>query len=670
MIDIAFDWLFNLLGSIFNIIWSLLCVLIYGLIVLMFNLFNSITQIDLLSSQQLSGIYQRVTMIITIVMVFYISFAFVKYVVSPDTITDKEKGAGKIVMRIITSILLIAFIPTIFTIGYELQGRILKTNVISKVIFGQEDWDYTSAGSNFAGDVMAAFYRVDYSNCGTESECKKAQDDVDSVISSWKTGIGALGSVKGIGFDLADNFTNNAIQFDGLLAVIFGCFVLYVLFSYNLDLVTRYIQLIFLQIMAPIAAISYIAPQKDSMLKKWSKQCITTYLDLFIRIAILYFMLLIISIISSSMDFYEMTKNGDQINVFLYIMVICGILIFVHRAPKLIKELFPSTEGAASIGFGFKAKDRVEPILKPAAATVGAVADTASTLWKLKRGKIKTGVKGNRARDKFLRGITGGYMAAKAGYKGATAGAKNGRFKEALAAGRESVQKDESVINKGGTVLGHDFLGGYYQGKKVKVQATIDELEARVKAKDTVGNSVKEMKVVKTVNSYKEDWIQRGIGDAGSREKAAKDIEKATRLYAIERNEEEFKKSIKNALDTIYGNYDNFVGPLTVEQEKMKQERAQVLNTLQSNLEIGSTKWETVKAEIEEAKRIFEGQQYQEIDKKTGNVVNKVVESTMSSSEFAEKIGDLADQAQTDITQEKYKDETKKAQANASESSK
>ena len=261
-------------------------------------------------------------------------------------------------------------------------------------------------------------------------------------------------------------------------------------------------------------------------------------------------------------------------------------------------------------------------------------------------------------------------MAAKAGYKGATAGAKNGRFKEALAAGRESVQKDESVINKGGTVLGHDFLGGYYQGKKVKVQATIDELEARVKAKDTVGNSVKEMKVVKTVNSYKEDWIQRGIGDAGSREKAAKDIEKATRLYAIERNEEEFKKSIKNALDTIYGNYDNFVGPLTVEQEKMKQERAQVLNTLQSNLEIGSTKWETVKAEIEEAKRIFEGQQYQEIDKKTGNVVNKVVESTMSSSEFAEKIGDLADQAQTDITQEKYKDETKKAQANASESSK
>lgn len=403
----------DIVGGVFNVIWSLLCSIIYGLIVVMFNIFNSISQIDFLSSEQISGIYQRITMIITIVMVFYITFAFVKYVVSPDTITDKEKGVGNIVMRIITSILLIAFIPTIFEMGYKLQGRILDTNVIPKVIFGQEDWDYKSAGSMFAGNAFKAFYRVNYSNCDTEQQCEEAQKKVDDVIQTWQKDQGLWALSKANAYEIID--IGNTIQFDGLLAVIFGCFLLYVLFLYNLDLATRYVQLAFLQIMAPVAAISNIAPQKDGMLKKWSKQCLTTYLDLFIRIAILYFMILIVSIISESFDFFEMSKNGKQINIFIYIIILAGLLIFVQRVPKLLKELLPSTDGGASIGFGFKAKDRMDPIMKPVAAAVGAVSGVASTVRSLKRGNLTSNITGNKFKDKLNRGLTGAWSIAKAG---------------------------------------------------------------------------------------------------------------------------------------------------------------------------------------------------------------------------------------------------------------
>lgn len=496
----------DIIGGIFNIIWSLLCSLIYGLIVIMFNIFNSITELDFLSTDKISGIYQRLTMIITIVMVFYITFAVVKYIVSPDTVTDKEKGAGKIVMRIVIAILLIAFVPTIFKIGYDLQGRILKTNIISKVIFGQEDWDYKTAGSNFAGDTFAAFYRVNASNCKSEADCKKAQAKVDSVISSWKKDQGLWGLAKANASEIID--IDNTIQFDGLLAVIFGCFVVYVLFSYNLDMVTRYVQLIFLQMMAPVAIISYIAPQKDNMLKKWAKQCTTTYLDLFIRIAILYFMLLIMSTLSNSFDFYEMSKNGEQINIFMYIFIICGLLIFVQRAPKLIKELFPSTEGAASIGFGFNAKTRTEPIMKAVSATAGAIAGSTRALLKLEKGKdgkrrlkFNTGttanIKGNRFQDKLHRGLTRGFSMAKAGYKGATTGAKNGRFNEAITAGRQSVQKDEELVNRGGTVLGHDFRGGHYQDIKARLNLEINNIEDAVKIKGLVTTQADEVKAVK-----------------------------------------------------------------------------------------------------------------------------------------------------------------------------
>lgn len=522
-IDDVLNRMFDIVGGIFNVVWSMLCSLIYGLIIIMFNLFNHIAEIDLLSTDQISGIYQRLTMIITIVMVFYITFEFVKYVVKPDSITDKEKGVGNIMVRIIVSILLIAFIPNIFKIGYELQGRILNTNVIPKVIFGKEDFDYKSEGSNLAGNIFAAFYRVNYSDCKKNNTCndkkyKDAQEKVDSVIEKFKEdkGILALGQANLI--ELTD--LDNTIQFDGLLAVIFGCFMLYVLFSYNLDIATRYIQLIYLQIIAPVAAISNIAPQKDGMLKKWTKQCITTYLDIFIRLAILYFMILIMSIFSESFDFYEMSKNGEQINIFLYIMIIAGLLIFVQRAPKLLKELLPSTEGAASIGFGFNAKDRtdqlkksLDTIKKPIAATAGAVAGVARTRAAIKAGKLTSNIKGNSFKDKLKRGLTQGHSALKAGYKGAAAGAKNGRFSEATAAARRSVQKDESLVNNGGTILGHDFRGGHYQNEKAKLDLEIKNIEDAVKIKGLVTTEADEVKAVKQAKAAWES-AKNGGADA------------------------------------------------------------------------------------------------------------------------------------------------------------
>ena len=78
IVDIFFETLFDNIGSLFNVIWGLLCSIVYGLIVLAFNLFTEVSQLDILSADKVDGIYQRLTMIITIVMVFYITFEFIK----------------------------------------------------------------------------------------------------------------------------------------------------------------------------------------------------------------------------------------------------------------------------------------------------------------------------------------------------------------------------------------------------------------------------------------------------------------------------------------------------------------------------------------------------------------------------------------------------------------
>ena len=524
----------DVVGDVFNIIWFTLNGLIYGLIVVIFRLFTNLSQLDILSADQTNGIYQRVTMVITIVMVFYITFEFVKYVVQPDTISDKEKGVGKIGMRIVIAILLIAFIPTIFNLGMRLQNKILSTNVISKVILGQDSFDFKDAGSNFAGDVFSAFYRVDYSKCGSLEECQKAQNKVDEVINLFKEDSGLLALVEGTWYSLLD--VDDTIQYDGLLAVVFGAFILYVVFLYCIDLGVRYIQLIFLQIIAPIAAISYIVPQKDGMFQKWTKQVTTTYLDVFIRVAILYFMLLIVSILSNSLDFYEMSKNGTQINIFEYLFVIAGLLIFVQRAPKLLEELLTFKGGAASIGYGFSAKQRLEPIAKVAAGTAGFVGGGLGAIFtveedegtkkkhlrlnkKLLEGpkKDKNGKNGatggtdkkkNRFLDKMYRGATYAVSATKAGYAGAKAGVKSARFSSAALAAQNSAQEDEKIVAAGGTVLGKTFRGVHYQKELAAQKLTIEATEEDIKKTEA---QISVEKTVKSAQDSAEDRAKKKI---------------------------------------------------------------------------------------------------------------------------------------------------------------
>lgn len=672
LISVSIEDLANLIPDAFNIIWGTLCSIIYGLIVLLFNLFTSMTQLDVLQQNTINGIYQRITMIMTIVMVFYITFEFVKYVVSPDTISDKEKGVGNIVKRIIISILLIAFIPNIFSIAMDLQNRILKTNVISKVIFGQKDFNYKSAGSNFAGDTFAAFYRVDCDEDCDESDRKEAQERVDEVIASFKKDQGIWAITKGLAYD----FVDGDIRFDGLLAVLFGGFAVYVIFLYCMDLGVRYIQLIFLQILAPIAAISYILPQKDGLLQKWSKQTLTTYVDVFIRIAILYFMLLIVSILNTGINFFEMTADGEQINIFMHILIIVGLLIFVNKAPKLIEELVPFKTGAASVGFGFSGKTRFEPlgksistIKKPFAAAAGLATGVGRTMGAIKKGTLLANSLKNKKgiRGKLERAANYATAMGKAAGKGAAAGAKNGRFSEARSAVNRSVQGDEKVVNDGGTVLGSTFRGGHYQDEKVKVQMEIENLEAISKAKEEITNRAKDMKAMKTWESYSADWLNRGIGDASIRAKGQKDIEKALNAYAVSgrtnQDEAKLNLAIETAVKNVYG--IPATGPLSAEQQTLyNTEVKNIIQNIQNNAEFGSPKYDTLETSVREMERIATGREFIP----DGSNTPVTVGDSATREQFVQKIGDIADAALSEVAKIKAKEETRRANANASES--
>ena len=357
-----------------------ICNAIYSLISILFDVFYNLANIRILNARyEVNGvwhdapitvIYKRVTLLLGIIMVFYVTFQFIKYVLEPDTFSDKEKGGEKLVFKLIIVVVLMGTVPTIFDKAYDIQRLILNSHLIDKVLIGNTNSNMGSFGRNLSANVFSLFYYPDVSIseeliCEDELECQE-------IVKMNLGGLTRAGSMPVITTGLGKKVSEGryAIHFDAWFAMGVGLFLCYILVLYVIDVGVRVAQLTYLQIIAPIPIIAYLSPKKDGMFQKWVKQCVVTFLDVFIRLFIIYFMLLVISNIDISSIGESINANVDETTkTWVYIALILGLLLFAQKAPKLIQELFPNM-GAAMGNFGFKPGDRM-PVLAAKAAGIG-----------------------------------------------------------------------------------------------------------------------------------------------------------------------------------------------------------------------------------------------------------------------------------------------------------
>lgn len=388
-----------------------ICNAIYSLISILFDVFYNLANIRILNAgYEVNGIwhdapitviYKRVTLLLGIIMVFYVTFQFIKYVLEPDTFSDKEKGGEKLVFKLIIVVVLMGTVPTIFDKAYDVQRLILNSHLIDKVLIGNANSNVESFGRNLSANVFSLFYYQDVS----VSEGLICEDNLtcQEIVKMNLGGITRAGSMPVITTGLGKKVNDGryAIHFDAWFAMGVGLFLCYILVLYVVDVGVRVAQLTYLQIIAPIPIIAYLSPKKDGMFQKWAKQCVITFLDLFIRLFIICFMLLVISNINISSIGESINANVDETTkTWVYIALILGLLLFAQKAPKLIQELFPNM-GAAMGNFGLKPGDRM-PALAAKAAAMGL--GGASALARKTIGRTANAIKHNR-REKKAAGI-------------------------------------------------------------------------------------------------------------------------------------------------------------------------------------------------------------------------------------------------------------------------
>ena len=503
---------FNIdVDGILRSLWASLCQLIYRLVAFLYELFINVAGVKLLSESYIKPIYQRVTLILAIIMVFYVTLEVVKYVVQPDRMTDKEKGASNIVKKMIIVVLLIAFVPMIFEKAYDLQNTLLKNQVFSKVILGRQNVNMEKLGREFSAQMFGMFYYYDdefWSEHGKTADEMKCDGAIcATVVQMNLSTLATEGTLPYIHMGLNDKTdvdpgkgnkqSVRRITFDGLLAVAVGGFIAYILLMYCVDVGVRLAYLTFLQVIAPIPIIGYLSPKKDGIFQNWVKQCVKTYLDLFIRLAIICFILLVVEVLGNAYhDSVLLTGIGNvsrTMKTFIYVAVVLGLLLFAQKAPKMLQELFPKL-GSASGSFGLKPGDRFKAagrvVGMGAGAAVGAAAGLGTGIAQgIRRGKAAKD-KGRKGFGQAMAGIGGGLMGAARGttggfFRGAANGVKKGNVVKNSVAGA----KKQIADNK---KFGNRQENGYSVFNQVGDQArNVLGLKSRIEAKEKEKNPIK-----------------------------------------------------------------------------------------------------------------------------------------------------------------------------------
>ena len=452
-----------------------ICELLYLLMIFCYNAFEKLGNAEILTDSQVTAIYGRIGLILGLFMVFRIAFAGISYLINPDAMSDKKNGIGGIIKKIVISIVLLGITPSLFRTAYQVQRIIIRENIIAKIIVGGSSTS-ENAGNDLSKYLFLTFYTVneEVDTTDTDAACPEYGIIENNFEKNFKYTYNCINLTSEVDDTNSKDGKNTAytIKFDGILAVIVGILMLWTILTFTISAGIRVLKLAYLQMIAPIPIMAYVIPGGEETLKKWGKQCASTYADFFLRVAMIYFVAYLFEILSQTDTTIFKDSLGNTTPTeyrYLIITMIISMFYFIKKLPDLIKEIFPNFGGG-----DFSFKDSLG-IIKGAAtfgagAVIGGIAGVA------------TGIKHGEGFKGKLAGAFGGFG------RGVTStrtkgnifkNAKNG-INSTAAARQRAYEKNHD----GSTFWGRNFAAG-------GAARTKDEFDREISANDAYVSTMK-----------------------------------------------------------------------------------------------------------------------------------------------------------------------------------
>lgn len=377
--------------------------IIYGAISPLFQSTMKLTSIRNLFTDDTFNIVDfvadRIYVFLALFMFFKLVFSVVTMIANPDAISDKQKGMGKVLTNSVITVVLVIVMPIIFQLAYNVQDIIVNQGVLSSIFIAPNESGNSismDSGQKIAKSVFKIFIGKNPDIKNTNKEVLNATNKFNSEQNS----VGIEHFYDGVITNHEGNYYR--IYYVMIVSTIVGVMLLVSFIKMAIEIALRSIKLLMMEVISPIAVISFVDPQSATkgIFSKWMSITLKTYLALFTRMAILFFS----TSLMSSIDFEKFAKLEDsQLGIFELIFVVLAFVAFMQSAPKLLEELFgykPSEDSKAIGGilggaFGFGAGALTSSIQGARAGAAGEQGIKKS--WGGFKGMTKGAVSGGAA---------------------------------------------------------------------------------------------------------------------------------------------------------------------------------------------------------------------------------------------------------------------------------
>ena len=503
----------SLVGSIFKLVNSA------------YRIFLALAEADIFENAEFDIITKNMYEILSIVMLFALAYGILVKIVDPENSKSGVDGK-KILQKLVMAIVLLALIPSIFSFMFGLQEAILESNVLNSIFTGSSNvgaQNIQNAGNVMAVNSFKPFFtpnvnsdvnpedargsiknHTEYGVTLDNQEsygCKKNEctlADVDTFAE--KTG--------DFGFyqAFAANINEGEVDFQWLIALVVGGFLVYAMISFCFDMALRVCKLAFFEIIAPIAIFCNVIPKMEDVFKKWLSNTTKTFISVFTRIIVMNFGVYLISIIVKNVDLGLDNPGNWFLNLIAKCFLILGIVMFMRQAPKLLSDLFGFGDGDMKLGI----KDK----LKSSGAFAAGAAIGAGTTG-LVRNAVNAGQNFKKApKDKKFGAVVKGIGSTLAG--GASGFTKGVWYAKDAGSGKDmknalNKAADATVENRNkreAYKAAHPGFGGVQKGHIMDAVRSagsyfgVDSLASLKKEKETAD---KMQGFYKTMASYVED---------------------------------------------------------------------------------------------------------------------------------------------------------------------
>ncbi len=526
--------MFKILPKVF---WGLLLDIdgiIYDLICYVFEIFYYLCGLQIFNNSDYVSIVNKIYVVLGLIMMFVLVYSLLRAVINPDEFAKGENSFPKLIKNVVISLAIIAFLPTAFTLAFNIQNSLIKYDVIPKLILG----DNSDVGANngvpsvkvddaseaVSGGRAIAFYT--FKAFLTPNTSNAICDSTDSDTCRGKIrgndGWGQNGTelsnvdskvLNGDSFQTYTQFSesrrDHQLTYYFPISTAAGIFILYVLLNFCFDMALRVIKLAFYQMIAPIPVICRVIPggKLKDVFSKWLKQVISLFVEVFVRIFSLTFGVYLIGIVI--IKFNTRLPGIDSLNfvgqkTIVMALLIMSIVIFVKQMPKIIGDLFGLDTGGMKLGL-------MDKLAQGGALAAGAVAGGA--LGSLKNNAVNAYKNVKKADGKLGKAkalgaglLSAGAGAISGGRRGFVAGKNAKSFADVKNASSSAVEGATAARNKRANKT--DYYKAMAQKNKSSVFSeylndkisnfsdsffgTDDELNAAVKAGSTYSSLTSE----------------------------------------------------------------------------------------------------------------------------------------------------------------------------------